>query len=89
MATPTVTARLNKSTFVTGEPMVLTVGYADADSRPVTVTVVVTDADGNSSVPVRVRTTFDQLTVTVTDDSARAWTSLSDDGSTARYQAVA
>ncbi|TDB95703.1 hypothetical protein E1091_09985 [Micromonospora fluostatini] len=89
MATPTVTATLHKSSFVSGEPMLLTVLYGHPDGHPVTVTVVLTDAAGRSSAPVSVTTGFEPLTVTVTDDSGRVWSRLSDDGATAVHQAVA
>ncbi|MEU7981892.1 hypothetical protein AB0B63_25600 [Micromonospora sp. NPDC049081] len=89
MAAPTVTASLDASTYSPGEPMTLTVGYADPDTRPVTVTIVLTDADGNSSAPVRVTAVIDPLGVEVADDSGRAWTKVSDTGTTAVYRAVA
>ncbi|MFG1777035.1 hypothetical protein ACGFIR_21715 [Micromonospora sp. NPDC049051] len=89
MAAPTATASLNASTYSPGDQMVLTVTYADADTRPVTVTVVVTDAQGNSSAPVKVTAVVDPLTITVTDDSGRTWNRASDNGSVAVYRAVA
>ncbi|MGX4652779.1 hypothetical protein ACWCHM_03730 [Micromonospora sp. SCSIO 07396] len=89
MAAPTVTASLDASTYAPGEPMTLTVDYADPDTRPVTVTIVLTDPDGNSSAPVRVTAVIDPLGVEVADDSGRAWTMVSDTGTTAVYRAVA
>ncbi|MER7332200.1 hypothetical protein ACIBTZ_16530 [Micromonospora sp. NPDC049460] len=89
MAAPTATASLNASTYSPGDQMTLTVTYGDADTKPVTVTIVVTDAQGNSSAPVKVTAVIDPLTVTVTDDSGRTWTRLSDNGSVAVYRAVA
>ncbi|NJP32888.1 hypothetical protein [Micromonospora thermarum] len=89
MAAPTVTAALNAAVYSPGDQMTLTVTYGDADTRPVTVTVVVTDAQGNSSAPARVTAVIDPLTVTVTDDSGRIWTKLSDNGMVAVYRAVA
>ncbi|MER5338474.1 hypothetical protein [Micromonospora sp. NPDC002717] len=89
MAAPTATASLNASTYSPGDQMTLTVTYGDADTKPVTVTIVVTDAQGNSSAPVKVTAVVDPLTVTVTDDSGRTWTRLSDNGSVAVYRAVA
>ncbi|MER7892422.1 hypothetical protein AB0C04_06930 [Micromonospora sp. NPDC048909] len=89
MAAPSATASLNASTYSPGDQMTLTVTYSDADTKPLTVTIVVTDAQGNSSAPVRVAAVIDPLTVTVTDDSGRTWTRLSDSGSVAVYRAVA
>ncbi|MFI7607885.1 hypothetical protein ACIBTV_22465 [Micromonospora sp. NPDC049366] len=89
MAAPTVTASLNAASYSPGDPMTLTVTYGDADTRPLTVTIVVTDAQGNSSAPVRVAAVIDPLTLTVTDDSGRDWTRLSDTGTVAVYRAVA
>ncbi|MER7445090.1 hypothetical protein [Micromonospora avicenniae] len=89
MAAPTASASLNASTYSPGDQMNLTVTYGDADTRPLTVTIVVTDAQGNSSAPVRVAAVIDPLTVTVTDDSGRNWTRLSDNGAVAVYRAVA
>jgi hypothetical protein len=89
MAAPTATASLNATTYEPGQQMTLTVTYGDADTQPVTVTVVVTDSRGNSSAPVKVTAVIDPLTVTVVDDSGRAWTRVSDNGSVAVYRAVA
>ncbi|MFC3500707.1 hypothetical protein ACFOOK_06960 [Micromonospora krabiensis] len=89
MAAPTVTASLTAASYSPGDPMTLTVTYGDADTRPLTVTIVVTDAQGNSSAPVRVAAVIDPLTITVSDDSGRAWTRLSDTGTVAVYRAVA
>ncbi|MEH1055373.1 hypothetical protein V6U89_09210 [Micromonospora sp. CPCC 206171] len=89
MAAPTVTASLNAATYSPGDQMTLTVTYGDPDTRPLTVTVVVTDAQGNSSAPVKVTAVIDPLTLTVTDDSGRTWTRVSDNGSVAVYRAVA
>ncbi|PWR11337.1 hypothetical protein DKT68_06205 [Micromonospora acroterricola] len=89
MATPTATAALSASVYTPGDQMLLTVTYSDADTRPLTVTIVVTDAQGNSSAPVKVTAVIDPLTLTVTDDSGRTWTRVSDNGSVAVYRAVA
>lgn len=89
MAAPTATAALNASVFAPGDQMLLTVTYSDADTKPLTVTIVVTDAQGNSSAPVKVTAVIDPLTVTVTDNSGRTWTRVSDNGSVAVYRSVA
>lgn len=89
MAAPTVTVALNAAVYAPGDDMRMTVTYSDADTRPVTVTVVVTDVRGHSSAPAQVTAVFDPLTLTVTDDSGRAWTKLSDNGAVADYRAVA
>ncbi|MFG2059178.1 hypothetical protein ACGFI9_34690 [Micromonospora sp. NPDC048930] len=89
MAAPTVTASLNASTYAPGDQMTLTVSYGDPDTRTLTVTVVVTDAQGNSSAPAKVTAVIDPLTVTVTDNSGRTWTKVSDTGAVAVYRAVA
>lgn len=89
MATPTVTVALNAAVYAPGDEMIMTVSYRDADTRPVTVTVVVTDVWGRSSAPAQVTVVVDPPTLTVTDDSGRAWTKLSDNGAVADYRAVA
>ncbi|MBQ0991211.1 hypothetical protein PSH03_004324 [Micromonospora sp. PSH03] len=89
MAAPTATAALNASVFAPGDQMLLTITYSDADTKPLTVTIVVTDAQGNSSAPVKVTAVIDPLTVTVTDNSGRTWTRVSDNGSVAVYRSVA
>ena len=89
MAAPTVSASLNASTYSPGDQMTLTVSYGDPDTKPVTVTIVVTDSQGNSSAPVKVTAVIDPLTLTVTDDSGRTWTKVSDTGGVAVYRAVA
>lgn len=89
MAAPTVAVALDAAVYTPGNDMTLTVTYGDADTRPVTVTVVVTDAQGNSSAPARVTAIIHPLALTVTDDSDRTWTKLSDNGAVADYRAVA
>ncbi|WP_433126279.1 hypothetical protein ACQPWW_26535 [Micromonospora sp. CA-240977] len=89
MAAPTATAKLNSPTYSPGDQMLLTVTYSDPDTKPLTVTIVVTDAQGNSSAPVKVTAVIDPLTLTVTDNSGRTWTRVSDNGSVAVYRAVA
>lgn len=90
MASPTVTASLNKPTYAPGEEMLLTVQYGDTDNDSVTVTIVVTDSQGNQSEPVTVvANVSDPLTVEVSDSDGREWTKQSDSGSVAVYRAVA
>ncbi|RIV38031.1 hypothetical protein [Micromonospora radicis] len=89
MAAPTVTASLNATTYAPGAQMLLTVNYGDPDNKVLTVTVVVTDAQGNSSAPAKVSAVIDPLTITVTDDSGRTWSRVSDNGAVAVYRAVA
>lgn len=89
MPAPTVSASLNKATYVPGEVMSLTVNYADADTQTLTVTVTVTDSQGNSSAPSVVTAVIDPSTITVSSSPARTWTNQSDNGSVAVYTAVA
>ncbi|WP_027659038.1 hypothetical protein [Salinispora fenicalii] len=89
MATPTVTVALNAAVYAPGDEMRLTVTYSDTDTCPATVTVVLTDVRGHSSAPVQMTAVIDPLTLTVVDDSGRAWTKLSDNGAVADYRAVA
>jgi hypothetical protein len=88
MATPTVSASLNKATYVPGEVMTLTVTYGDADTKSVSVTITVKDSAGNTSAPATVTAVIDPLTITVTD-AARTWTKTSDNGSVATFTATA
>lgn len=90
MATPTVSASLNKSSFAPGEQMLLTVQYGDTDNDTVLVTVTVEDSQGNKSAPVTINANIaDPVTVTVSDSDNRTWTKQSDTGTVAVYRAVA
>lgn len=89
MATPTVTASLNKPSYQPGEAMTLTVNYSDTDTRAVTVTVTVADSQGNTSSPATVAAVIDPSTITVNDSSGRTWTKQSDTGSVAVFTATA
>lgn len=89
MASPTVSASLDKTTYALGDTATLTVTYADADTQPLTVTITVTDSTGNTSDPVSVTANItDSVTVTVTDDSGRTWAKKSDTGAIAVYTAT-
>lgn len=89
MATPTVTASLNKSTYQPGEQMTLTVNYSDTDTRSMSVTVTVSDSQGNTSAPATVSAVIDPSAITVNDTSGHVWTKQSDTGSVAVYTATA
>ncbi|NLU79026.1 hypothetical protein HCA58_11695 [Micromonospora sp. HNM0581] len=89
MAAPTVNVSMDPTTYSPGEPMLLTVNYADPDNQRLTVTVTVADARGNRSAPVSVTAVIDPLTVTVADDSGRTWSRVSDNGAVAVFRAVA
>ena len=89
MATPTVTASLNKSVYTPGETMTLTVNYGDTDSQSITLTIVATDSSGASSDPVTVSALIDPVTLSVTSVPAKTWTKQSDTGSVAVFTASA
>jgi hypothetical protein len=88
MATPTVTAVLDKSSYAVGETMTLTVTAADADQKTGSISVVVTDAEGNSSAPASAPYLIDPLTVTVTDPN-KTWTKTGQVGNVSTYTATA
>jgi hypothetical protein len=88
MATPTVSASLNKSAYAVGEVMTLTVTYGDPDQKAGSITIKVTDAEGNASAPVTAAYLIDPLTLSVTD-SGKTWTKVSDSGSVAVFTATA
>lgn len=89
MATPTLSASLNKTSFAPGDVMMLTISYADADTDAGTVSVVVTDAAGHASTPVVLPYSInDPQTLTVTDPE-RTWVKVSDNGSVAVYRCTA
>lgn len=86
MASPTVSASLDKMTYAPGDKATLTVTYGDPDNKTFTVTVTVTDQAGNSSVPAEVQANIaDPVTVSVSDDANHTWTKVSDSGSVAVY----
>lgn len=89
MASPTVSASLDKATYRPGDKMTLTVTYGDPDTKQLKVTIAVTDSAGNVSAPVTVTAVIDPLVVAVTDASGRVWTKVSDNGSVAVYTATA
>lgn len=89
MAAPNATASLDKSAYVTGETMTLTVSYSDADQRAATQTITVEDSAGNDVVITTSAVINPQnLTVTVSD-AERTFTKVSDTGAVAVYTAVA
>jgi len=89
MATPTVSASLDKATYAPGEKMLLTVNYADADNQSVSVTITVTDAAGNSSAPVTANAIIkDGVTLSVTE-AGKTWAKVSDTGAVAVFSRVA
>lgn len=89
MAAPEVTASLDKSAYVTGETMTLTVSYRDADQRTATQTITVEDTGGADVVITTTAVINPQnLTVTVTD-AERTFSKVSDTGAVAVYTAVA
>lgn len=85
MATPTVSASLDKPTYQVGDTATLTITYTDDDSKPLSVTITVTDSSGNTSEPVTVTAVVDALTIDVSDDSGREWAKQSDSGTVAVY----
>jgi len=89
MAAPTATASLDKTAYVTGETMTLTISYADADQRTATQTITVEDSAGNDVVITTTAVINPQgLTVTV-QDVERTFTKVSDTGAVAVYTATA
>lgn len=95
-ATITGTATLDKTSYTAGDLMTLTVvrSATDVQTGSETVTTVVTASDGTAFTitagPVDVTTTVSvATTLAVSDNGSRAWTAVSDDGSTAVYTATA
>jgi transcriptional regulator of nitric oxide reductase len=89
MASPTVTAGLDRASYALGALMTLTVTYGDTDRQSMIVTVTVTDAEGNSSAPVSLPVVIDPLAIAVTSVPSRAWTKVSDTGAVAVFTATA
>jgi hypothetical protein len=89
MASPTVTASLNKTAYAPGETMVLTVDHADTDRSSMVITITVTDSTGATGTTTA-NCVIDQGTLNVVSSPARTWTLQA--GSTighAVYQATA
>lgn len=78
-------ATLDKPNYAPGETMRLAIEYT-AD-RLITVTTVIQDAGGNLSAPAHIEALCGA--VNVTSNPPRAWTLVSDDGSTAILTATA
>lgn len=76
-----LTATLNKASFAPGEKMTLTI-TSDARKKPASVHI---DVQGVGTADVNT-TILAGVTVT---DKTRTWTKLSDDGTTAKYEATA
>lgn len=89
MATPTVSASLDKPSYPKGATMTLTVTYGDADSTTLTLTITATDASGNVSPPTTVTAVIDPTVVDVKDSSGKVWTKVSDTGAVAVFKATA
>ena len=89
MASPTLSASLDKSTYADGDLMTLTVNYGDPDTETLQIVVQVTDKSGNTTGPVPVTAVIDPLTVAVTDASGRVWTKVTDTGAVAVFTATA
>lgn len=93
MASPTLSASLDKAQYATGETMRLTVSYGDADnwSRIDTITINGVDSAGNpATVTVNTMiTSTDPVAVTVSDSSGRTWTKESDNTGVAVFTATA
>lgn len=85
MATPTLSASLDKTTYAPGDTATLTVTYADADNRTSTTTVTGTDQAGNAATATVVVREADPVALVVSDDGGRTWAKVSDNGSIAVF----
>ena len=72
MATPTVTASLNKTQYAPGETMVLTVDHADADRQQLVISGTVTDSTG-SVANWSTTAEIDAGVVTITQSAGKTW----------------
>lgn len=76
---------LDQAAYAPGDLMTLTIDYTA--NRAITVTTVVTDAGGNASAPASTTALCGEIDVA--SSPARAWSMVSDDGSTAVFTAFA
>jgi hypothetical protein len=89
MASPTVSAVLDKATYVPGAPIVLTVSYNDPDTATSVITVTGTDAAGHPATVTVTLAVVDPVTVTVTDTKGHVWTKGADNGAQVTFTTTA
>jgi hypothetical protein len=88
-------ATLDKDTYAAGDPMTLTVVRSASTTTERTDTLTVGATAGDASAPTVsasltvTLTSPEASTVSVSDDSGRTWTQVSDDGATAVLTATA
>jgi len=89
MAAPNVAVSTDKPTYNVGDTVTATVVYSDPDAHVYTLTGTAVDQEGHQTQATSTFAISDPVTVTVTDDGGRAWTKVSDTGSTAVFTAKA
>jgi hypothetical protein len=89
MASPTVTATLDKPSYKPGDLVTLTVNYTDPDTKTITVSVKVTDSEGHDADVGPITAIIDPLTVQASSSPAKTWTKISDTGTVAVFTATA
>lgn len=88
MAVPVVTTSTNKSSYASGEEILLTVRHSDADRKTITVTTEVTDSTGAKGSATSV-IQVDPGVVTIMSVPTRVWTEVSNANGVAVFRTFA
>ncbi len=89
MAAPTVSATSDKVSYAPGQPVTVTVSYADPDTKTNVVTITGTDAEGHAATVTLNLSVVDPVSVTLSDDGNHVWTKGADNGASVVFTTTA